>query len=73
MKKLYSSALHRNHWIAHIPGSGWLIFPTKQNGWEDRKPARGLDPMHLREVPARMAAETGFPEAAGKPELVSAA
>lgn len=73
MEKLYRSAQHHSHWIAYIPGSGWLIFPARENGWEDRKPARGLDPMHLREVPVRMAAETGFPQAIGKPELMNVA
>jgi hypothetical protein len=73
MEKLYRSALHHNYWIAHIPGSGWLMFPAKPNGWEERKPARGLDPMHLREVSGRMAMETGFLEALGKPELLRAA
>jgi hypothetical protein len=72
MEKLYRSAVHRDHWIAYIPGSGWLIFPARPEGWEERKPARGLDPMHLREVPLRMAAESGFPSVQ-KPELASVA
>ncbi len=73
MEKLYRSTLHSNNWIAYIPGSGWFIFPAKENGWESRKPARGLDPVHLREVPLRMAAETGFLDALKKPELLSVA
>jgi hypothetical protein len=36
MEKLYRSALHRDYWIAYIPGSGWLMFPAKENGWRPR-------------------------------------
>lgn len=63
MIKLYRSAKHPNHWIAYVPGTGWTMFPAQQNGWEKRQPARGLDPMHVREVMLEMASNTGLIEA----------
>jgi hypothetical protein len=63
MAKLYRSAKHLHHWVACIEGTGWVVFPAKENGWEERKPARGLDPVHLREIPLQMAFKTGLPEA----------
>jgi hypothetical protein len=59
--KLYKSTVHSNHWIASIPGLGWFVFPARENGWEDRQPARGLDPLYLREVPAKLGENAGFP------------
>jgi hypothetical protein len=64
MIKLYTSAKHPQHWIAYVPGTGWTMFPAVENGWERRRPARGLDPMHVREVLLRLAANTGLIEAA---------
>ncbi len=61
MIKLYQSHNHPNHWIACVAGSGWVAFPKTKNGWGERHPARGLDPMYLREVPLRLAADTGAP------------
>jgi hypothetical protein len=61
MIKLYKSSCHPRHWIAYAPGTGWLIFPAQSNGWEQRQPARGLDPMHLREVPVPLASASGLP------------
>jgi len=48
--------------VAYVPGSGWVTFPAKLNGWAERRPARGLDPMHLREVRIECASETGILE-----------
>jgi hypothetical protein len=67
--KLYTSAVHRNHWIASVPELGWCMFPARENGWEDRQPARGVDPLYLREVPARLAANAGFPAHGRVPAL----
>ena len=39
------------------------MFPAAENGWERRQPARGLDPMHVREVLLQLAANTGLIEA----------
>lgn len=69
MAKLYKSAIHGNHWIASVPGLGWFMFPARENGWEERKPARGLDPLYLREVPARLGENAGFPPYRHEPEL----
>ncbi|HTX37636.1 MAG TPA: hypothetical protein VME43_21555 [Bryobacteraceae bacterium] len=60
--KLYRSAVHPGCWVAYIPDSGWVVFPAREHGWHDRRPARGLDPVHLRQAPLRMAAETGILE-----------
>ena len=60
--KLYRSAVHNNSWILFSPGSGWIMFPARENGWSDRRPARGIDPVHLREVPMRLAFNTGLLE-----------
>ena len=62
MPKLYRSTLHYLSWIAYTPATGWVMFPAVPNGWEKRQPCRGLDPLYLREVPARQAFHTGFPE-----------
>ncbi len=71
MIKLYRSAAHPGHWVAFVPKTGWVVFPSRENGWEDRHPARGLDPLHLRAVPLQMAANTGIP--LGEPELADVA
>ena len=72
MLKLYKSSCHPRHWVAYVPGSGWLIFPIKPNGWAQRQPARGLDPMHLRQVPTTDAAGAGFPVDVTEHELQAA-
>jgi hypothetical protein len=63
MVKLYRNAAHPNSWVAYLKGSGWVVFPARENGWEERKPARGLDPLYLREVALEKAANTGILEA----------
>ena len=63
MIKLYRSATHLNQWLACGQGIGWVVFPAIENGWAERRPARGLDPLHIREVPLRLAANTGIPDA----------
>jgi hypothetical protein len=47
-----------------------VAFPARENGWLERHPARGLDPLYLREVPVEMAVNTGFLQP--EPELVEA-
>lgn len=64
MIKLYRNAAQPRHWVAYVPGEGWVAFPMRENGWSERHPARGLDPMHIREVPVALADNTGI----GKPE-----
>jgi hypothetical protein len=58
--KLYRSAQHPGQWVAYGPGLGWVVFPARERGWDERRPARGLDPVHLREVPNALAAKTGM-------------
>jgi hypothetical protein len=69
MIKLYRSAVHPKQWIAYVEGSGWVVFPARENGWESRQAARGLDPMYLRQVPVHLAEPAGIPE----PEFCGAA
>ena len=69
MIKLYRSTVHPKHWVAYVPGSGYLAFPARAKGWDERHPARGLDPLYLREVPLRMADGTGISETAPSPEF----
>jgi hypothetical protein len=66
MIKLYRDALHPRNWVAYIPNSGWVAFPAVENGWENRSPARGLDPLYLREVPLQKGLSSGMPQ----PELL---
>ena len=68
--KLYRSAAHPTQWIAFGSETGWVMFPAEVNGWQKRKPARGVDPLYIREVPVRMAFNTGIP---GAPTLAVAA
>ena len=60
MIKLYSSVAYPGQWIAYVPDGGWVVFPNRAGGWEQRKPVRGLDPIHLRAVPLERADRTGL-------------
>ena len=62
MIKLYRDALRPKNWVAFVPDSGWVAFPAKENGWELRSPARGLDPLYLREVPLHHGFSAGVPQ-----------
>ncbi len=62
MARLYWSADHQCHWIAHTPEAGYVIFPAEENGWSKKKPFHGFDPLRIREVPGRMGFNTGFPD-----------
>lgn len=62
--KLYRSRKYSNRWYAFSTATGWVMFPTEPNGWAKRQPARGVDPIDVREVPLELAADTGLPEAA---------
>jgi hypothetical protein len=61
MLKLYRSRRHADSFIAYSLETGWVIFPDTVGGWEKRRRAFGLDPMHQRQAPASLAAHTGFP------------
>jgi len=60
MIKLYTSMDHPREWVAYVPDAGWLVFPNSENGWEQRKPIHGLDPIHLRQVPLSLAVNAGL-------------
>ena len=62
MIKLYRSSMHPKQWIAYVEGSGWVVFPARDNGWESRQSARGLDPVYLCQVPVQIAESAGIPE-----------
>lgn len=59
---LYRSAVHQGQWLLCGKEIGWVVFPARENGWEERRPARGIDPVHLREVPLHLAASAGIPQ-----------
>ena len=59
--KLYRSKNYPNRWYAHNNSTGWVMFPDETNGWEKRQPARGIDPIDIREVPVRLAFDAGIP------------
>ena len=69
MIKLYRDAQRPQNWVAYIPSTGWVAFPAVENGWEQRVPARGLDPLFLREVPIVNGISAGVPQ----PDLLKAA
>jgi hypothetical protein len=62
MIKLYRDALRPRSWVAYVPNAGWVAFPATQNGWQNRTPARGLDPLYLREVPLQNGFGAGVPQ-----------
>jgi hypothetical protein len=63
MIKLYRDAQRPKNWVAYVPNTGWVAFPAQENGWENRTPARGLDPLYLREVPLASGSAAGVPQA----------
>ena len=69
MIKLYRDAQRPNSWVAYVPNVGWFAFPAAENGWDHRTPARGLDPLFLRQVPLEKGVSAGVPQ----PELMEVA
>jgi hypothetical protein len=61
--KLFRSAKHDSRWFAFSPQIGWVMFPAEVGGWQKRQPARGIDPLDVREVPLRLGFNTGIPGA----------
>jgi hypothetical protein len=68
--KLYRSKNYPTRWYAHVAGTGWVMFPAASGGWERREPARGLDPVDIREVPLALGFEAGIP---GSPSSLTVA
>ena len=73
MIKLYRDMEHPQVLIAYVPETGWMRFPAQEQGWEQRQPARGLDPIHLREVPLSVAANTGLKPSGPRPVFAKVA
>ena len=61
LMKLYKSKNYPNRWYAHSTSTGWVMFPAEAGGWEKRQPARGIDPIDVREVPAELGFDAGIP------------
>jgi hypothetical protein len=61
MIRLYWSNDHQKHWVGYTADTGYVIFPAEADGWMRRRPFHGFDPLLIREVPARLAFNTGFP------------
>jgi hypothetical protein len=66
--KLYRSIKYSARWFAFSPDTGWVMFPAEVGGWEKREPARGIDPLDVREVPLRFGFNTGINSGAAKSE-----
>ena len=62
MIKLYRDFLRPRNFVAYVSNAGWVSFPANENGWYHRAPARGLDPLHLREVPLHEGFAAGVPQ-----------
>jgi hypothetical protein len=59
--KLYRSRNYPNRWYAYSESAGWVMFPAVIDGWSKRQPARGIDPIDVREVPVQLAFDAGIP------------
>lgn len=59
--KLYRSRRYSNRWYAYSESTGWVMFPATDEGWNKREPARGIDPVDIREVPIQLAFDAGIP------------
>ncbi|HEY1338177.1 MAG TPA: hypothetical protein VGF59_11740 [Bryobacteraceae bacterium] len=59
--KLYRSKNYPSRWYAYSKSTGWVMFPAEPEGWQKRQPARGIDPIHIREVAIELALDTGIP------------
>ena len=66
--KLYPSKNYPNRWYLYSQATGWMMFPAEADGWARRQPARGIDPIDIREVPVALAFSAGIP---GSPEPVA--
>ena len=59
--RLFWSRDHDRHWIAYTPATGYVCFPAERDGWHKRRPVPTYGADELREIPARLAFNTGFP------------
>jgi len=63
--KLYRNSYYPKRWYAFSPATSWVMFPAEAGGWAKREPARGADPLYLREVPLHLGYDAGIPGAPG--------
>ena len=59
--RLYKSNNYPNRWYAYSDTTGWVMFPAVIDGWAKRQPARGIDPIDIREVPVELGFGAGIP------------
>ena len=71
--KLYRSRNYPNRWYACSKSTGWIMFPAEAGGWNKRQPARGVDPIDIREVPLELAFSAGVPASEEAGEMCEAA
>lgn len=71
--KLYRSRNYPNRWYACSKSTGWIMFPAEADGWNKRQPARGVDPIDIREVPLELAFGAGVPASVETGEMCEAA
>jgi hypothetical protein len=60
--RLFRSTINPARWFAFDAEIGWVMFPAEVGGWQKRQPARGVDPLYMREVPLRMGLNSGIPD-----------
>ena len=61
MIRLFRSPYDFQNWYAFSIMTGWVRFPARAGGWEDRRPVPAPQPLY--EVPAAQAFRTGMLEA----------
>jgi hypothetical protein len=71
--QLYRSSRDLQHWFVRIPGTGWVRFPAKVNGWAEHRIVSLPGAQHLNRVPLWLAFNTGLLECIGKFNLERAA
>ena len=71
--KLYRSRVHPHHWVAYAVATGWVVFPAKVNGWEERRPAADPELLQLQEIPLWLSFNTGLLEFSGEWRMGDAA
>lgn len=63
LSRLYWSCEHDRHWVAYTPVTGYVCFPPERDGWLKRRPLPEFNAAALREIPSKLAFNTGFPVA----------
>jgi len=54
--------MYSARWLVFSRKVGWLMFPAEVGGWKKRKPARGIGPLEMPDVPLRLESKTGIPK-----------